>query len=321
MFWDYISQNPESIHQVMILFSYRGTPDGYHQMHGYSGHTFKLCKDDGSFVYTQIHVRADGGFKTLDNATASRLTGENPDYGIQSLFEAIENKNYPKWTVYAQIMTPEQAESFRYNILDLTKVWSHKEFPLRQIGTLVLDENPQNYFTEIEQSAFAPSHLVPYIEPSSDPVLQSRLFSYPDTHRHRLGPNYQQLPVNAPLVPVANFQRDGPAAYVSQGSRPNYLSTIQPINFQSHKGAIDHTVRETREKHEQFIAGAYRDLIETTELDFEQPRALWQKVWSEEERASYVQNVAAHISNVKKKDILERQRMCQLVERLCFASA
>ncbi|EAU86801.2 heat-induced catalase [Coprinopsis cinerea okayama7 len=258
MFWDYLSQNPESIHQVMILFSDRGTPDGYFHEHGYSGHTFKWLKDDGTFVYTQVHVRADSGFKTLDADTSVKLAGENPDYGTQTLFEAIENGNHPSWTVYVQTMTPEQAESFRYNILDLTKVWPHAEFPLRPVGKLVLNENPQNYFAEIEQSAFSPSHLIPYVEPSADPVLQSRLFSYPDTHRHRLGVNYQQLPVNAPIVPVANFQRDGPATFVSQ-------------------------------------------------VDFEQPRALWSKVWNDEQRAVFVKNVSGHLGTVKSDEIKARQ--------------
>jgi len=291
----------------MLFLSNRGAPDGYHNMHGYSGHTFKLVKADGTFVYTQIHVRADGGFKTLDNQTASRLASENPDYGIQSLFETIENGKFPCWTVYVQITTPEQAEAFRYNILDLTKVWPHKEYPLREIGKLVLNENPKNYFAEIEQAAFSPSHLVPYIEATADPVLQSRLFSYPDTHRHRLGANYQQLPVNAPLVPVANFQRDGPATYVSQGNRPNYQSTIQPINFRGMEGTLDSAARAKREKHECFIGGAYRDLSEVTELDFEQPRVLWRKVWNDTDREHYVQNVACHFGNVKSKEIKARQ--------------
>ncbi|KIJ98964.1 hypothetical protein K443DRAFT_8777 [Laccaria amethystina LaAM-08-1] len=309
MFWDYLSQNPESIHQVMILFSDRGTPDGYHQEHGYSGHTFKWLKDDGSFVYVQVHLRAEGGFKTLDDATATRLAGEKPDYATQALFETIEAGKYPTWNAYIQTMTPEQAENFRYNILDLTKVWPHGEFPLRPIGRLVLDENPKNYFAEIEQVAFAPSHLIPYIEPSADPVLQSRLFSYPDTHRHRLGPNYQQLPVNAPLNPVANFQRDGPAAFVSQGNRPNYQSSIQPLTYARKKGTIDSSARdlERESKHETFIGGAWRDLSEITELDFEQPRALWSKVWDDKARETYVQNVAGHFKNVKSADVKARQ--------------
>lgn len=309
MFWDYLSQNPESIHQIMILFSDRGTPDTYHQQHGYSGHTFKWLKDDGSFVYVQVHVRADGGFKTLDNATAGRLAGENPDYGIQALFETIEAGKFPTWTVYIQTMTPAQAESFRYNILDLTKVWPHAEFPLRPIGKLVLNENPQNYFAEIEQAAFAPAHVIPYIAPSADPVLQSRLFSYPDTHRHRLGANYQQLPVNAPLTPVANFQRDGPATFISQGNRPNYQSSIQPLTYAGRKGTMESSAKdqELAAKHESFIGGAWRDLTEITELDFEQPRAMWSKVWDDVAREKYVQNVAAHFGGVKSPEVKARQ--------------
>jgi len=309
MFWDYLGQNPESIHQIMILFSDRGTPDGYHQMHGYSGHTFKWLKADGSFVYVQTHVRADGGFKTLDNATAGKLSGENPDYGIESMFNAIEAGKFPSWTVYIQTMTPDQAEKFRYNVLDLTKVWPHKEYPLRKIGKFVLNENPQNYFAEIEQAAFSPSHIAPYIEPSADPVLQSRLFSYPDTHRHRLGANYGQLPVNAPVCPVSNFQRDGPATFISQGNRPNYQSSIQPLTYVNHKSTLDGGARDHERllKHENFIGGAYRDLSEITELDFEQPRAMWSKVWNDQQREAYVQNVAGHFKGVKSKVVRDRQ--------------
>ncbi|PFH51648.1 hypothetical protein AMATHDRAFT_2920 [Amanita thiersii Skay4041] len=308
-FWDYLSQNPESIHQIMILFSDRGTPDGYHNEHGYSGHTFKWFKDDGSFVYVQVHVRADKGFKTLDGATATRLAGENPDYGTESLFSAIDSGNFPTWTVYIQTMTPEQAEKFRYNVLDLTKVWPHKEYPLRPIGKLVLNENPQNYFAEIEQAAFSPSHMIPYIETSADPVLQSRLFSYPDTHRHRLGVNYQQLPVNAPIVPIANFQRDGFMTFVSQGNRPNYQSSIQPLTFAGRKGTLEGSANDVERlaKHEAWIGSAWRDLSEITELDFEQPRALWSKVWNDQERETYVQNVASHFKNVKSPVVKARQ--------------
>lgn len=244
--------------------------------------------------------------QTLDNAAATRLAGEAPEYGIDTLFNDIEAGNFPSWTVYVvritrprhlnqflfllllqQTMTPAQAEKFRYNVLDLTKIWPHSEFPLRPVGKFVLNENPQNYFAEIEQviiflfspkvfidshdetsqAAFSPSHLIPYIEPSADPVLQSRLFSYPDTHRHRLGVNYQQLPVNAPITPVNNFQRDGAATYISQGSRPNYQSSIHPLTYAGQKGSIDATVRDQERlaRHEAFVGGAWRDLTEVTE--------------------------------------------------------
>jgi len=245
----------------------------------------------------------------MDDATADKLAGENPDYGIEKLFNAIESGDYPSWTVYIQTMTPEQAEKFRYNILDLTKIWSHHEYPLRPIGKLVLNDNPQNYFAEIEQSAFSPSHLIPYIEPSADPILQSRLFSYPDTHRHRLGTNYQQLPVNAPIVPVVNFQRDGPGAYISQGSLPNYQSSLKPLKYGTKKGAIDSGSRdeERQARHEAFVGGAWRDLSFVTELDFEQPRDLWIKVFGEKEREAYVKNVSGHFKNVKSPEIKARQ--------------
>jgi len=299
MFWDYLSQNPESIHQVMILFSDRGTPDGYHNMHGYSGHTLKFVNKDGSWHYVQIHLRKEGGFKTLDNATAGELAGSNPDYGIQSMFEDIEKGQFPSWSVYVQTMTPKQAEEFRYNVLDLTKIWPHSQFPLRPVGKLVFNENPQNYFAEIEQAAFSPSHLVPGVEPSADPVLQSRLFSYPDTHRHRLGVNYQQLPVNAPVVPVSNFQRDGFMAFNNQGNRPNYQSSILPLTYKSkaYKDA----------KHEQFLGYAQADLSFITELDFEQPRALWQKVFDDTQKSHFIGNIAGHMKNVKSEVVLKRQ--------------
>ncbi|VDB85163.1 unnamed protein product [Peniophora sp. CBMAI 1063] len=301
MFWDFLSQNPETVHQVMITFSDRGTPDGYHQIHGYSGHTFKFVNDKGDWQYVQIHIRADNGFKTLDAGKASELQGSNPDYGIESLFKAIESGDHPSWTVYVQTMTPAQAEQFRYNILDLTKVWPHSEFPLRPVGKLVLNENAQNYFAEIEQVAFSPSHLVPGIEPSADPMLQSRLFSYPDAHRHRLGTNYQQLPVNAPIAPVANFQRDGAMAFNNQGARPNYQSSLSPLSYPGK--ACD--AKEL--KHETLTGVARNDLSVVTELDFEQPRVLYQKVMDQMAREHLVDNLAGHMKNIKEKKIASRQ--------------
>ncbi|KAH9945512.1 catalase [Amylocystis lapponica] len=298
MFWDYLSQNPESAHQVMILFSDRGTPDGYHNMHGYSGHTYKLVNKEGKFVYTQIHFIRDTGAKSLTDQEAGALAGSNPDYGIQSLFEAIETGNFPTWTAYVQTMTVEQAEKFRYNILDLTKIWPHSEFPLRPFGKLVLNENPQNYFAEIEQAAFSPSHSIPGIEPSADPVLQSRLFSYPDTHRHRLGTNYNQLPVNAPIAPVANFQRDGAMTFISQGARPNYQSSLVPLKYKP---------RPYEEiQHEVFLGAAQADLSFITELDFEQPRLLYQKVFNDTDRAHQVHNIAVHLGNAKSPEVKAR---------------
>ncbi|GAA5911657.1 hypothetical protein JCM5296_005866 [Sporobolomyces johnsonii] len=299
MFWDYFAQNPEAIHQFTILFSDRGgTPQGFRFMHGYSGHTHKLVKEDGSFVYAQFHYRSDQGIKAFTNDEAVKMAGENPDYSTQDLFEAIERGEYPSWTLYVQTMTPEQAEKFRYNILDLTHVWPQKEYPLRPVGKLVLNENVQNYFAEIEQIAFAPSHLIHGVEPTADPVLQSRLFSYPDTHRYRLGANYAQLPVNQPVNLPANFQRDGAMAFYNQGPRPNYASTFAPLTYKKQPYDVS--------KHEQFIGGATLDLSQVTEIDFEQPRDLYQRVFSDQDRANFVKNVAGHLGGAKSEDVKRR---------------
>ncbi|KAH9816229.1 catalase-like domain-containing protein [Melampsora americana] len=293
MFWDYLSQNAESIHQVMILFGDRGVPDGYRGMNGYSGHTFKFVNKDGTFKYVQIHCLADqlrGAFLTQEDSV--KKAGESPDYSTRDLFEAIEKGEHPSWTCYIQEMTPEQAESFRF-------IWPHKDFPLRPFAKLVLNENPINYHAQIEQSAFSPAHMPPGVEPSADPVLQSRLFSYNDAHLYRLGTNYTQLPVNKPINPVANFQRDGPMALDdNQGNRPNYKSTIKPLNYPK---------RPYNMEHEVFIGHAMADLSEVTELDFEPARALWSKVFDDGAKERFVKNVSGHLGNVSVERIKSDQ--------------
>lgn len=188
IFWDYLTQNLESIHQITYMFGPRGTPSSWADMSSYSGHTFKFINEKNEMTYVQIHVRPENGFKTFTAAEANKLAGESPDYNQAKLFTQLQNGERPKYNCYVQTMTPKQAEEFRYSVNDLTKIWPHKEFPLRKFGTLTLTENVTNYFEEIEQIAFSPTNTcIPGIEPSNDTVLQARLFSYPDTQRHRLG--------------------------------------------------------------------------------------------------------------------------------------
>ncbi|KAK9460442.1 catalase-like domain-containing protein [Lipomyces oligophaga] len=294
MFWDYLSTNQESLHQVMILFSDRGTPYSYRFMHGYSGHTFKFVKEDGSYVYVQIHMECDQGIRNFDNDTATKIAGENPDFATQDLFEAIEKGDYPSWTVSLQTMTPEQAAKFRYSVFDLTKVWPKAEFPLRRFAKLTLNRNPQNYFAEVEQAAFSPGHLVPGIEPSADPVLQSRLFSYNDTHRHRLGVNYLQIPVNKPLAVFNPVERDGGMRVDGNyGPFPNYQSTKCPMRYQP--GSF--TTMSTA-KHNETWSGPAVDLSpEVTDLDYEQPRALWKVLGRQKgQQENLIYNVATHLA-------------------------
>ncbi|MCJ1334391.1 hypothetical protein MMC10_011100 [Thelotrema lepadinum] len=302
VFWDYPSQNPEAVHQFMILFGDRGIPDGYRHMNGYYGHTMKLINKNGDWVYTQIHIKSDQGIKFITQGDSASYS---PDYSQKDLYNAIENGEYPSWTMYVQTMTPKEAEEVwekqRINVFDLTHVWPQKQFPLREVGKYVLNENAINYFAEIEQVAFSPSHLVPGIEPSADPVLQSRLYSYADTHRHRIGPNYQQLPVNAPKTAhrMANFQRDGAMAFFNQGSRPNYLSSIEPIQFQERKVDLDKT-------HAHFIGNAVSFLSEIRPEDFNAPRALWERVWDEGARERFIGNISGHMANCTEDEPIKR---------------
>ncbi|KAJ8931025.1 hypothetical protein NQ314_016118 [Rhamnusium bicolor] len=221
MFWDFHSLRPETMHQFLILFSDRGIPDGYRHMNGYGSHTFKLINKDGKIHFCKFHYKTDQGIKNLDVKKADQLASSDPDYSIRDLFNAIADGQYPSWTYYVQIMTPEQAAASKYNPFDVTKVWSHKDYPLIPVGKMVLNRNPENYFAEVEQIAFSPAHMIPGIEPSPDKMLLGRLFSYGDTHRHRLGPNYLQLPVNCPFK-VRSYQRDGFGNFISPGNVPNY---------------------------------------------------------------------------------------------------
>jgi len=299
MFWDYLSQNPESIHQVMILFGDRGVPDGYRGMNGYSGHTFKFVNDQGNWVYTQIHILSNQGTENLTGDEAAQLS---PDCHQKDLYEAIQKGDFPSWTVKYQKATHQELEAAGVNPFDLTVTWDRKKFPLFELGQLELNRNVENYFSEMESVAFNPAHLVSGIEPSADPVLQSRLFSYPDTHRHRIGPNYQQLPVNAPSnlkYNIYNFQRDGANAYVNQGARPNHISSANPPTLVPRGYDISRTVGSHDGHAIAYLSGV-------TAKDFEQARALYTRVFSEKERAAFVKEVSGHMSTCSDKGILAR---------------
>ena len=224
MFWDFLSLTPESIHQVTILFSDRGTPKTYRHMNGYSSHTFKWYNAKGEYFWVQYHFKTEQGIQNLTREDAARLAGQDPDHATRDLLQSIERGEHPAWKVCVQIMTPEQARTYRFDPFDITKVWPHGDFPLIEIGRMVLDRNPKNYFADVEQAAFSPGNFVPGIGASPDKMLQARIHSYHDAHLYRLGPNYQLLPVNAPkAAPVNNYQRDGYMRFDANGEGgPNY---------------------------------------------------------------------------------------------------
>lgn len=296
-FWDYLSQDPEAIHQFMFLMGDRGIPASYRKMQGYSGHTFKFVNADGSWKYVQIHLLSDQGVETFTSEEAAQ---QPPDSATQDLFEAIERGEHPSWTAYVQVMSKEEAEKYNVNVFDLTKTWSRKQFPLREFGKLTLNQNPENYFSEVELAAFNPAHLIPGVEPSADPVLQSRLFSYPDAHRYRIGSNYQQLPVNQHLVAgTGNFQRDGQMPFYNQGSRSNYLSSIDTISLAQRSVQIDKV-------HAEYTGNALSALSIIKKEDFDQPRDFWTRVLDEPARARLTDNISGHMANVKDPEIIRR---------------
>lgn len=228
MMWDFWSRAPESLHQVTMLFSDRGTPDGYRHMDGFGSHTFSLINAQGERVWVKWHFKTQQGIRNLTAAEAVRLAGTDPDHAQRDLVAAIERGEFPRWTVYIQTMTEAQRVAWEartgWSAFDLTKVWPHADFPRQPVGVLELNRNPENYHAEVEQVAFSPANVVPGMGYSPDRMLQGRLFAYHDAQLYRVGTNHQQLPVNRPRCPVFHQQRDGAMAFDNGGSRPNYAN-------------------------------------------------------------------------------------------------
>ncbi len=220
--WDFWSLSPETLHQVMILMSDRGIPKNLRQMHGFGSHTFSFWNEKNERVWVKFHFKSMQGIENLTNAEASKIVGSDREYSQRDLFENIAKGNFPKWKMCVQIMPETDAKTYRYNPFDLTKTWSQKDYPLIEVGIMELNRNPDNYFAEVEQSAFDPGNVVPGIGFSPDKMLQGRLFAYADAARYRIGTNYEALPVNAPRCPMKNYQRDGAMRFDGNGSGVNY---------------------------------------------------------------------------------------------------
>ncbi|CAG8879500.1 unnamed protein product [Penicillium salamii] len=302
MFWDFHVGNPEGIHQLLVLFSDRGTPKSVRFLNSYSGHTYKFTKADGSFNYIKIHMKTRQGVKNFTQEEATRVAGEDPDYMIRDMFDAIQRKEFPQWDVFVQVMSPSEAEAYRWNIFDMTKVWPQKDFPLKKIGKMTLNRNPNNYFTDIEQAAFSPSTMVPGFAASADPILQARLFAYPDAARYRLGVNYQQLPTNAAKVPVyCPFERDGAMRFDDNyGADPNYVgSTLQPTRFKTEENGVTSQSLSLHTDHEKWVGEVSTYTSQVTDEDFVQPAALWEVLGREQgHQERVIQNLAGNISGL-----------------------
>ena len=207
--WDFWTMLPEALHQVTVVMSDRGIPASYRNMHGFGSHTYSLVDKNGVRYWVKFHLLTQQGIKNLSNEEAAAVVAKDRESNQRDLFEAIGRKDFPKWKMYFQIMTDEQAKNYKENPFDITKTWSHKEFPLIEVGVMELNRNPENYFQDVEQAAFSPSHIVPGIGLSPDKLLQGRLFAYGDAQRYRLGVNSDQIPVNKAKNEIHSYHRDG----------------------------------------------------------------------------------------------------------------
>lgn len=305
MMWDFWSHTPESLHQVMILMSDRGTPFSHRYMHGFGSHTFSMISANSDKVWVKFHFITQQGIRNFTGSDADAMRGIDPDHSQRDLVEAIENKDFPKWDMKIQVMTPQEAKDFPFNPFDVTKTWPHGDFPLIDVGTFELNEIPKNYFADVEQVAFAPAHVVNGISYSPDKLLQGRLLSYPDAQRYRLGVNYEQIPVNKCPYMTANYERDGHMRVNGNGEdSPNYF----PNSFDNLM--IDYSYRQAAMPLDSAIANWYDRNGPGDDDHYTQPGILFKKVMTDDDRKNTVTNIVNSMMGITgemKLDIINRQ--------------
>ncbi|KOV67738.1 catalase [Streptomyces sp. AS58] len=301
MQWDFWTLSPESAHMVTWLMGDRGVPKTYRHMNGYSSHTYMWVNGGGEKFWVKYHIKTDQGIDFLGQEEADHLAGADADVHRRDLFQAIERGEHPSWTVYVQVMPFEDAPDYRFNPFDLTKVWPHGDYPLIEVGRMTLNANPEDYFVHIEQSAFEPSNMVPGIGPSPDKMLLGRLFSYPDTHRYRIGPNYTQLPPNRPRSQVNSYAKDGPMRY----EPANVAAPYAPNSYGGPAADVgrfgDVAGWQTAG---EMVREAYR--LHREDDDFGQPGTMVRSVLDDAQRDRLVSNVSGHLKNGVTRPVVDR---------------
>ncbi len=294
--WDFWSLSPESLHQITILFSDRGLPQGFRFVNGYGSHTYSFINAANERFWVKFHFKTMQGIKTWTNAEGEAVVGADRESSQRDLFEAIEGGDFPKWKFYVQIMPEADAESYHVNPFDLTKVWPHGDYPLIEVGVMELNRNAENYFAEIEQAAFEPSSIVSGIGFSPDKMLQARIMSYADAHRYRIGVNYAALPVNKPHVEVNTYHRDGNMRFDGNGGAPNY----EPNSF---GGPVED--KATLEPPLKISGDAARYDHRAGNDDYTQPGNLF-RLMSDNQKEQLFSNYAAAMQGVPER-IVARQ--------------
>jgi len=299
MQWDFWTLLPETAHQVVWLMGDRGLPRTWRHMNGYSSHTYMWINERGQRFWVKYHFKTDQGIEFFTDQQAAALVWTDYDYHTRDLFEAIARGEHPSWTMYVQIMPFDDAPGYRFNPFDLTKVWPHADYPLTEVGRMTLDRNPVDNHTEIEQFAPSPSNLVPGIGPSPDRMLLARLFSYADSHRYRLGANYEQIPVNAPVAPVSTYSKDAAMRVVNR---------TDPVYFPNSKGG-PRAYPERYATPSWYTSGeimrtAYEAHAEDD--DFVQPGNMVRNVLDDAARDRLVANTVAQLLNGVTEPVLQR---------------
>ncbi|RBQ29008.1 catalase [Aliarcobacter vitoriensis] len=295
--WDFWSLSPESLHQVTILMSDRGLPKSYRNVNGYGSHTYSLINSRNERFWVKFHFKTLQGIETITNKEAAQIVGQDRESNQRDLFENIEKGNFPKWSFEIQIMSEEQAKACNFNPFDLTKVWPHADYPMIKVGTMTLNENPQNYFAQVEQASFSPSNIVPGIGFSPDKMLQARIFSYPDAQRYRVGTHYEMLPVNRPIVEVNTYNLDGSMNFqVKEPTKAFY----EPNSFD---GAVEDSSFLEPDLEVGDIAKRYNHRDGND--DFSQPRALF-LLMSDNQKEQLFSNIKDAMDGVP-RNIVDRQ--------------
>ena len=295
--WDFWSLSPESLHQVTILMSDRGLPKSYRNVNGYGSHTYSLINSKNERFWVKFHFKTLQGIETLTNKEAEAIVGKDRESNQRDLFENIEKGNFPKWSFEIQIMSEEEAKKCSFNPFDLTKVWPHGDYPMIKVGTMTLNENPKNYFQQVEQASFSPSNIVPGISYSPDKMLQARIFSYPDAQRYRVGTHYEMLPVNRPIVEVNTYNLDGSMNFdIKEPTKAFY----EPNSFD---GPVEDKSYLEPDLAVGDIAKRYDHRVGND--DFSQPRALF-LLMSNSQKEQLFSNIKDAMAGVP-RDIIDRQ--------------
>ncbi|HET7592529.1 MAG TPA: catalase, partial [Rhodanobacteraceae bacterium] len=302
MQWDFWTLNPESAHQVTYVMGDRGLPRTWRHMEGYGSHTYMWVNPGGEKFWVKYHFKTEQGMEFFSNAEAATMAGEDADFHRRDLFEAIARGDHPSWTVSVQVMPYEDAKDYRFNPFDLTKVWPHSDYPLIKVGRFTLNQNPENFFAQIEQAAFSPGNLVPGIGLSPDKMLLGRAFAYHDAQRNRIGTNFHQLPVNRPRhgIDVNTYMFDGQMAYEHSGNAPVYAPNSFGRGYADETGTVD----TSWEVDGDMVRSAYQPHSEDD--DFGQPGTLVREVFGDAERNALVEQVAGSLLGGVRSPVLER---------------